>query len=69
MLESDVGDVPLFTEQFAQAKELGPIELYACTMAMDIVGNTLDDYVDVFDDELGVAGFLNRAADKQVVFV
>lgn len=69
MMENEDVDVPLFTEQFAQAKEIGPIELYACTMAMDVMGKTLDDYVDVFDDELGVAGFLNMAADKQIIFV
>lgn len=69
MLESEDADVPLFTEQFAQAQELGPLKLFACEMAMDLLETDLDDYVDVFDDTLGVAGFLNRASDKQVVFV
>jgi peroxiredoxin family protein len=69
MLQSEDMDVPLFTEQFAQAKEIGPISLYACTMAMDLLDTDLDDYVDVFDEELGVAGFLRRASDKQVLFV
>jgi peroxiredoxin family protein len=69
MLAAEEMDVPLFTEQFAQAKEIGPLNLYACEMAMDLMGQNLDDYVDVFDDTLGVSGFLNRAQDKQVVFV
>ncbi|MHB9286879.1 DsrE/DsrF/DrsH-like family protein [Halobacteriales archaeon Cl-PHB] len=69
MLNSEDADVPLFTEQFAQAKQLGPIKLFACEMAMDLLGTDLDDYVDVFDDTLGVAGFLRQAEDKQVVFV
>jgi len=69
MLEADAAEVPLFFTQFAQAKEIGPLSVYACSMAMELMGNTLEDYVDVFDDELGVAGFLNRAADKQVIFV
>lgn len=68
MLQSD-DDVPLFTEQLAQAKELGPLSVYACSMAMDIMDNDLSDYVEVFDEVLGVAGFLGRAADKQVLFV
>ncbi|EFW93781.1 hypothetical protein ZOD2009_01520 [Haladaptatus paucihalophilus DX253] len=68
MSASDV-QVPLFTDQLEQAKDLGPMTVYACTMAMDLLGNTLDDYVDVFDDELGVAGFLERAQDKNVIFV
>jgi peroxiredoxin family protein len=69
MLQAEDMDMPMFYEQFAQAKEIGPIELYACEMAMDLMGNELDDYHDVFDDSLGVSGFLNRARDKQVVFV
>ncbi|MFT4921903.1 MAG: peroxiredoxin family protein [Haloarculaceae archaeon] len=68
MLQSD-DDVPLFTEQLGQAKELGPLTVYACSMAMDIMDNDLSDYVDVFDEVLGVAGFLNRAQDKQVLFI
>jgi peroxiredoxin family protein len=69
MLEAEDMDMPMFYEQFAQAKAIGDIELYACEMAMDLLDSDLDDYVDVFDDSLGVAGFLNRAQDKQVVFV
>jgi len=69
MLESEETEIPLFTEQFRDAKALGPLSLYACTMAMDLMGRTLDDYVDVFDDTLGVAGFLSHAEDKQVVFI
>lgn len=69
MLSNEEMEVPLFTKQLADAKELGPISIYACSMAMDVTGRTLDDYVDVFDDKLGVAGFLDHAADKQVIFV
>ncbi|MFB6130012.1 MAG: DsrE/DsrF/DrsH-like family protein [Salinigranum sp.] len=69
MLTSEDMEVPLFTEQFAQAKEIGPLKLYACEMAMELMGKTLEDYVDVFDDKLGVAGFLNHAQDKQIIFV
>jgi|AntRauTorcE11898_2_1112593.scaffolds.fasta_scaffold29964_2 peroxiredoxin family protein len=69
MLESGGDAVPLFTEQLEQAKELGPMEVYACEMVMDLMGNEIEDYVDVFDDVLGVSGFLQKAADKQVLFV
>ena len=60
---------PLFTEQLEKAKAIGPLKVYACEMAMDVLGNELEDYVDVFDDTLGVSGFLNRAQDKQIIFV
>ncbi|MFC7044577.1 DsrE/DsrF/DrsH-like family protein [Halobacteriaceae archaeon GCM10025711] len=69
MMTAEDVDVPLFTEQFQQAKELGDMHIYACTMAMDLMGKELDDYVDLFDGELGVSGFLQKAADKQVMFV
>mgnify|MGYP000513050912 CR=1 FL=1 len=69
-MAADGGErMDLYYEQLADAKEIGPLSVYACEMAMDLFGTDLDDYVDVFDDTLGVAGFLNRAADKQVVFV
>jgi peroxiredoxin family protein len=69
MLEREDVQVPLFVDQLHDAKEMGPLSVYACSMAMDVAGRSLADYVDVFDERLGVAGFLNHAADKQVVFV
>ncbi len=69
MLTSEGDEMPLFTEQLSQAKEIGPLSMYACSMAMDLMENELDDYVDVFDEVLGVAGFLSHAQDKQVLFV
>jgi peroxiredoxin family protein len=59
----------LFTENIEQAKGIGPIEMYACELSMDLLDKTLDDYVGLFDDVLGVSGFLTAAEDKQVVFV
>ncbi|MFB6070667.1 MAG: DsrE/DsrF/DrsH-like family protein [Halanaeroarchaeum sp.] len=69
MMEAEDVDVPLFTEQIEQARQIGPLSVYACELAMDLLGTELDDYVDVFDDTLGVSGFLNRAQDKQIIFV
>lgn len=69
MLRDEGDDVPLFTEQLSRAKQIGPMSVYACEMVMDIMDNEIDDYVDVFDDVLGVAGFLSHASDKQIIFV
>lgn len=69
MLESEDIDVPLFTESFERASQLGDFHVYACELSMDLLDKSLDDYVDRFDDVLGVSGFLNKAADKQVIFV
>jgi peroxiredoxin family protein len=48
-----------FLELFRQAKELGDVTIYACSMVMDLYHWTLDDLADVFDQTLGVAGFLS----------
>ncbi|MFW6003815.1 MAG: DsrE/DsrF/DrsH-like family protein [Halanaeroarchaeum sp.] len=70
MMEAEDVEVPLFTEQLEQARQIGPLNVYACELAMDLLGTDLEDYVDdVFDDVLGVSGFLNRAKDKQIIFV
>ncbi|MFB6161705.1 MAG: hypothetical protein ABEJ61_11120 [Haloferacaceae archaeon] len=69
MMEAEGMDVPLFHDSLARAKELGPLEVYACELSMDALGKSLDEYVDAFDGVLGVSGFLNEAEDKQVIFV
>ena len=69
MLASEKGEMPLFTESLARAREIGPLSMYACELSMDLLDRSLDDYVDLFDDVLGVSGFLSVAADKEVVFV
>lgn len=69
MMESEDIDVPLFTESFERAKEIGDCSLYACELSMDLLGKDIDDYVPLFDDVLGVSGFLSIAEDKQVIFV
>jgi peroxiredoxin family protein len=70
MMDAEDVEVPLFTEQLEQARQIGPLNVYACELAMDLLGTEMDDYVEgVFDDTLGVSGFLNRAKDKQIIFV
>jgi peroxiredoxin family protein len=69
MLDSKDDEVPLFTEQFAEAKEIGELTVYGCTLAMDLLDWELADLDDVVDETLGVAGFLNKAADKEIIFV
>ena len=47
-----------FIDLLRQAKDLGDVTLYACSMVMDLYHWTLADLVDIFDATLGVAGFL-----------
>lgn len=67
MLASEEVESPMFYEQLEQAKTLGEVNVYACTFAMDVLDNDLDDYIDVFDDDLGVSGFLGRTDDKEIL--
>jgi peroxiredoxin family protein len=41
MLQAEEMSMPMFHEQFAQAKEIGPLKLYACEMAMDLLDDDL----------------------------
>ena len=69
MLSAEDVDMALFSENIAQAKGIGDITVYACELSMDLLGKDLDAYDDVFDDVLGVSGFLKVAREKQVIFV
>ncbi|WP_020375315.1 DsrE family protein [Sulfobacillus thermosulfidooxidans] len=48
-----------FIDLLRQGKEFGSVTLYACSMVMDLYHWTLDDLVDIFDETLGVSGFLS----------
>lgn len=48
----------LFYELFDQAKMLGGLKIYVCSMVMDICGIEKDDLIDIVDDNLGLAAFL-----------
>jgi peroxiredoxin family protein len=48
----------LFYELFDQAKMLGGLKIYVCSMVMDILGLEKDDLIDIVDDHLGLAAFL-----------
>ncbi len=51
---------PDYLQVFAQAKEFGDVHLYACSLVADLKGWSLADLSPLFDDMLGVAGFLNQ---------
>lgn len=44
-----------------RAKEFGDVTIYACSLVMDLHGWTLADMAPVFDDTLGINGFLAKA--------
>jgi len=69
MMNNENMNMALFVDNLERAKGLGPISLYACELSIDALEKSIDDYADVFDDVLGVSGFLGHAQDKQVMFV
>jgi peroxiredoxin family protein len=58
-----------WAETFRQAKELGTVDIEACSLSMDLLGieeSNLDPLVDGVE---GVTAFYLNAADGQVVFI
>jgi peroxiredoxin family protein len=61
-------NVATLEELIEYAKVLG-VNLYACEMAMHILGLTKEDFVPEVKDVLGVATFLRIADDGQTLFI
>jgi peroxiredoxin family protein len=58
-------NVPSPMETLRTAKQLGNVKIYACTMTMDLLGQTKDDFIDLVDGTAGVGEFMDRAKDAQ----
>lgn len=53
---------------FRQGRELGDLKMWACSMALDLQGWSLDQLVDgLFDGALGLTSFLSDAQAGQLV--
>jgi len=53
---------------FKMGKELGEMEVYACSMALDVLGWEISNLTeDLFDEPLGLTKFLNDAEQGQLV--
>ena len=71
--EGDIGrlmaqkNVPPFRHLFEQAKELGGARLYACSMALDVLGVEPDRLEAYIDGPMGLTAFLSDAAGGQLV--
>jgi len=56
-------------ETLRQAKDLGEVEIQACSLSMDLFEITPDDLDPLVDGVEGVAAFWMAAGDGQVVFI
>ena len=56
-------------ETLAQAKELGDVDIQACSLSMDILGLEDDDLDPIVDGVEGVTAFYLSAEDGEIVFI
>jgi len=57
-----------WSELLRQAKEIGDVEVHACSLSMDLLGIDQEDLDPLVDDVRGVAAFL-ASADGAITFV
>lgn len=58
-----------WAETLRQAKEVGEVDIQACSLSMDILGLATDQLDPLVDGVEGVAAFYVNAGDGQVVFI
>ena len=58
-----------WAETFRQAKELGTVDIQACSLSMDLLGIEEDNLDSLVDGVEGVTAFYLNAANGQVVFI
>ena len=51
------------------AKELGNVEIQACSLSMDVLRITEDDLDDLVDGTEGVTAFYIAVGDGQILFI
>jgi peroxiredoxin family protein len=62
------GQAPWY-ETLAQAKELGGVEIQACSLSMDVLGIEQGDLDPLVDGVEGVTAFYLNAGDGQILFI
>lgn len=56
-------------ETLRQAKEIGEVEIQACSLSMDLLELKQDDLDPIVDGVEGVAAFFMAAGDGQIIFI
>ncbi len=59
-------NVPSPIETLGMAKKMGNVRIFACTMTMDLLGQTKADFIDLVDQTAGVGEFMDRAKDAKI---
>ena len=58
-----------WAQTFRDAKDIGEVDIQACSLSMDILGLSSDQLDPLVDGVEGVAAFYVNAGDGQVVFI
>lgn len=58
-----------WVETLRQAKEIGEVEIQACSLSMDLLELKQDDLDPIVDGVEGVAAFFMAAGDGQIIFI
>jgi len=58
-----------WAETFRQAKELGEVDIQACSLSMDVLGLEDDDLDPLVDGVEGVTAFYLNAGDGRIIFI
>jgi peroxiredoxin family protein len=61
-----VKKVPSWMENLKNAKEIGDVKVYACSMTMELFDKKLEDLEPIVDDVTGVATFVERAKEGKI---
>ena len=62
-------EVPLYHELIHQVIELGNLHLYACALAMDVMGWKKDELIDDVEEVIGVNQFFGLAEGAQIMTI
>lgn len=62
-------NLDLYYKMIEDAKDLGELKLYACSLVMDIMGWEMKDMLDSVDDVLGVTAFFGIAEGGQIMVI
>jgi peroxiredoxin family protein len=61
-----VKKVPSWMENFKNAKEVGDVHIYACSMTLELFDMKLEDLEPIVEDVTGVATFVERAKEGKI---
>ena len=60
---------PTWIDTLRQAKELGEVDIQACSLSMDLLHLSADQLDPIVDGVEGVAAFYVNAGDGQILFI